>query len=151
MRTKEIHSTFGDAVVRTANRKTPIVEALYNQVLRAASPELANIALPSTETDLQAMASNCPLPLIAIGVINAFVPLAARLVSAQNVPFQIGRDGRFTDSELALAYEHFSNEDTNEGFWCEVEQAIKAVDMPLSPVESAPPETLTEAQAADPK
>lgn len=122
MRTKEFSKPTGGATVRTANRKTPIIEAVYQQALRAASPELANVSLPSQESDVRDMVVNRPLPLVAQHIIDTFVPLAARLIAVTGLPFRVGVDGRFNDADLNTAYAHFLDEGEDEGFWFDVDR-----------------------------
>lgn len=81
-----------------------------------------------------------------------FVPLLARITKLTRAPFKLDANGLFVYDEVVAAFEDWIDADDEEpdGFWAQVRRAVHEIDAPLTPVEERPPETLTEAEQADP-
>lgn len=176
MFTQTFDSNGYTGAVRTRNRKTPITEALYKAWLREAYPdiqtaELAIVGLPSLPVlpkaddplaevkratfDERNIAWNKAFEAVAIqheyglalrDLMDRWVKVAARLIGTGDA-YPLDNDCRMDKPTVLQAFVDYQNE---HEFWQAAEAAIAELDKPITDVATRPPETLSEAEQADP-
>ncbi len=180
MRTESITLDGITVTIHSRTRRTAIIQAQYKQAISKAHPEIAEYeqadfalippVLPVDATGKIQFAkftseqmatfnkySRQKMELssqYAIGAnyakeATAFVELLARITSLQGTPFDLTTPPQFSDAQVLGAFEAWLDE-TYEDLWEAIATAIAKMDAPLTPIEQRPPETLTEAEQADP-
>lgn len=166
------------AVVRSRTRRTAIIEAVYKKALAKAHPEIEAYEQAQYETltpdlpvdkngkikeDLtpeqatvfarytqrfSAMQQQNAVGASYVREVRDFVPLLARITDLHGTAFDL-TPPQFVDVQVNAAFEDWLDE-THEDFWTVIGAAVARMDEPLTPLEQKPPETLTEAEQADP-
>ncbi len=180
MRTESVTVDDITVTIHSRTRRTAIIQAQYRQAIIKAHVEIAeyeraeyaiippvlpvdaNGKIQFDKANSEQMAafnkfSRQKMELSSLHAIGAnyakeagnLVELLARVTSLQGTPFDLTTPPQFSDAQVLGAFEAWLDE-TYEDLWEAIATAIAKMDEPLTPVEQRPPETLTEAEHADP-
>lgn len=172
--------TVGDITVtiRNRTRRTAILQAKYRQVLAKAYPEVVeyeqvmylltaprvpekNVGEAKARYDraydehisrLAALRGKYPVGAAYADRFAGLLSMLSRITEIEGAEFYI-TDGTFKDEDVIRACEDYLDGDfevTEDDFWLILARRISEMDAPVTPVESKPPEFLTEDESKDP-